>query len=121
LLQLIERLPGSHIVSDEWRSYVNSNIIHNGVYEHSVGVHQHNFVNPDDVEVHTQNIENTWMRAKRKPKRQSCSSRLLFLSYLHEFVLRNRFRNDDFFQQPPLQVWLIITFKNDLHSKFFVQ
>jgi len=51
LLQLIERhiglLPGSHIVSDGWRSYINR--IHNGIYEHSVGVHQHNFVNPDDA------------------------------------------------------------------------
>src|SRR6218665_3279504 len=92
LLQLIERhiLPGSHIVSDELLSYVNINIMHNGIYEHSVGVHQHNFVNPDDAEVHTQNIENTWMRAK--PKRQS-GSRSLFPSYLHEFVLRMRGRN----------------------------
>jgi len=51
LLQLIERhiLPGSHIVSDGWRSYANINRIHNGIYEHSVGVHQHNFVNPDNA------------------------------------------------------------------------
>jgi len=64
LLQLSEThytiiLPGSHIVSDGWRSYANISRIHNGIYEHSVGVHQHSFVNPDDGEVHTQNIENT--------------------------------------------------------------
>jgi len=48
LLQLIERhiLPGSHIVCDGWRSYANINRIHNGIY---VGLHQHNFVNPDNA------------------------------------------------------------------------
>ena len=48
-------------------------------------------VNPEDGEVHTQNIENTWMRAKRKLKRQFGTTRSLFPSYMHEFLLRNRF------------------------------
>lgn len=88
-------LPGSHIVSDGWAAYANIERIQNGIYQHSVVVHQHNFVNPDDDSVHTQNIENLWMRAKRKLKRQFGTSRALFPSYLHEFVYRNCFRADD--------------------------
>jgi hypothetical protein len=34
-----------------------------------------NFVNPD---IHTQNIENMWMRVKRKLRRQFGTSRALF-------------------------------------------
>ena len=99
LLQLIERyiLPGSHIVSDGWRAYANINRINNGTYEHSVITHQRNFVDPADGEVHTQNIENTRMRAKRKLKRQLGTSRALLPSYLHKFLLRNHFRHNDFF------------------------
>ena len=80
----------------------------------------HNFINPDDGEVHTQKIENIWMHAKRKLKRQFGTTRSLFPSYLHEFLLGNMFRNDDF-SKTSLYVWPIITFNNDLHSKFFVE
>ena len=70
LTPLIQRfiLPGSHIISDGWASYANILTINNGIYEHSIVIHEHNFVDPNDDRVHTQNIENTWMRAKRKPK-----------------------------------------------------
>src|SRR6218665_1855800 len=50
-------------------------------------------------------------------------ARSLFPSYLHEF-LRNGFRNDHFFNNflaCMAGYWLIITFNNDLHSKFFVE
>ena len=99
LQALIEEhiLPGSHIISDGWAAYTNINLIGQGIYEHSVVVHQHNFVDPNDAEVHTQNVENLWMRAKRKLKRQFGTSRDLFPSYLHEFVFRNQFRRQDMF------------------------
>jgi hypothetical protein len=51
-----------------------------------------NFVNPD---IHTQNIENMWMRVKRKLRRQLGTSRALFKTYLSEFGWRNFHRNDD--------------------------
>ena len=51
--------------------------------------HQTHFLDPNDSEIHTQNVENMWMRAKRKIKRQFGTSRELFPSYLHEFVFRN--------------------------------
>ena len=99
LQALIEEhiLPGSHIVSDGWAAYANVNQIRHGIYEHSVVVHQQNFVDPTNDQVHTQNVENMWMRAKRKLKRQFGTSRALFPSYLHEFMFRNQFRDQDLF------------------------
>lgn len=90
-------LPGSHIMSDGWASYANIANIQNGIYIHSVVVHDRHFVDPDDPDVHTQTVENMWMRAKRKLRRQFGTSRELFPSYLHEFVFRNKFINDDMF------------------------
>lgn len=66
--------------------------IEDGIYMHSVVVHERNFVDPVDPEIHTQNIENLWMRAKRKLKRQFGTSRALFPSYLDEFAFRNAHR-----------------------------
>ena len=56
-------LPGTRIMSDGWAAYRNIPQLANGIYEHSVVVHERNFVYSDDDEVHTQNIENLWMRA----------------------------------------------------------
>lgn len=95
ILQYI--LPGSHIVSDGWAAYANIQQLNHGIYTHSVVIHQANFVDPNEPETHTENVENMWMRAKRKLRRQFGTSRALFPSYLHEFVFRNRFRNDDMF------------------------
>ncbi|KAK6962554.1 hypothetical protein BgiMline_032659 [Biomphalaria glabrata] len=81
-------LPGTHIVSDGWAAYANIANINNGVYSHSVVIHQDNFVDPNDSDTHTQNIENMWMRAKRKLKHQFGTSNGLFHSYLNEFMFR---------------------------------
>ena len=51
-------LPGTHIISDGWASYRNVSQLGGGIYEHSIVVHVEHFVDPDDNEVHTQNIEN---------------------------------------------------------------
>lgn len=90
-------LLGSHIISDGWAAYANIGNIRNGIYLHSVVVHQDNFVDPHDRKVHTQNVENMWMRAKRKLRRQFGTSRVLFPSYLHEFMFRNAIRNGNVF------------------------
>ena len=89
-------LPGSRIVSDGWAAYRGIDQIQGGVYEHDVVVHQRNFVDPDDPDIHTQNIENTWMRAKKKLRRQHGTTAQLFQSYLAEFLWRNRVRNNRF-------------------------
>ena len=86
-------LPGSHIMSDGWPAYANIPQIGGGIYTHDVIVHERHFVDPDNPDVHTQNIENTWMRAKRKVKRQFGTSNDLFPTYMAEFIWRNRFRH----------------------------
>jgi len=88
-------LPGTHIISDGWATYANLGRIANGIYTHSVVVHQQNFADPNDATVHTNVVENMCMRAKRKRKRQFGTSRDLFPSYLHEFMFRNRFPDTD--------------------------
>lgn len=81
-------LPGTHIMSDGWRAYGNIDTWQHGIYTHSTVIHQQNFVDPLDDEVHTQLVENMWMRAKRKLRRQCGTSNELFPSYLHEFIWR---------------------------------
>nr|KAG5698923.1 hypothetical protein BaRGS_024844 [Batillaria attramentaria] len=63
-------LPGSHIISDGWRAYGNLAQVGGGIYLHDVIVHDQHFVDPNNRNIHTNNIENTWMRAKRKLRRQ---------------------------------------------------
>ena len=75
-------LPMSRIISNAWAAYCD--IEAEGVYQHDVLVHQTHFVHPGHPEVHTQNTENTWMRAKRKLRRQYGTSESLFVSYLNE-------------------------------------
>ncbi|KAL8605161.1 hypothetical protein ACOMHN_031102 [Nucella lapillus] len=64
----------------------------------TVVVHQEHFVDPLNQEIHTENVENMWMRAKRKLLRQFGMTRELFPSYLHEFMFCNRFRGEDMFR-----------------------
>jgi hypothetical protein len=68
-----------------------------GVYTHETVIHDANFVNPDNPDIHTQNIENMWMRVKSKLRRPFGTSRALFQTYLSEFRWGNFHRNDDKF------------------------
>ena len=79
-------LPGSHIVSDGWAAYGQIDQMGGGIYTHDIVIHERNFVDPTDGEVHTQNVENMWMRAKRKIRRQFGTSTTLFPYYIHEFA-----------------------------------
>lgn len=77
-------------MSDGWAAYNN---INGGIYEHQVIIHQENFVDPENEDVHTQTIESLWSRVKRKFKRQYGTSQALFPSYVHEFMWRNSHKN----------------------------
>jgi hypothetical protein len=53
-------LPGSHIISehiisDGWAVYVHIDQMQGAVYTHETVIHDVNFVNPDNQDIHTQN------------------------------------------------------------------
>ena len=100
LLPLIEHhvRPGSHIMSDGWLAYDGIATMNGGVYMHDVIVHERHFVQPDDEHIHTQNVENIWMRAKRKLKRPFETTRELFPTYLSEFQWRSNYQDHEFDQ-----------------------
>ena len=75
-------------MSNMWAVYVNIDTIGNGAYLHSSINHSQHLVHPIDQEIHTQNIEDMWMRAKRKLKRQFGTSEALMSSYLDEFIFQ---------------------------------
>ena len=79
---------GTTIHSDEWRAY--HSLTNNAHYIHLTVNHSISFVEPT-TGVHTQNIENTWMRVKRKQKKQGGLSRHLLNTYLEEFMWRQQF------------------------------
>ncbi|CAF3281361.1 unnamed protein product [Rotaria sp. Silwood2] len=87
LLPIINQyiLPGTTILSDEWRAYYP--LSNHPDFVHQTVNHSQNFVDPT-TGAHTQNIENTWMRAKRKQKTHCGIHRSLFDSYLQEFIWR---------------------------------
>lgn len=94
---ILERiLPGTTIMTDGWAAYRNIGIYNGGIYDHQVVIHQRNFVNPENLSIHTQNVENMWMRIKSKMKKQFGTSDNLFPSYLEEFMWRNKFSSDKF-------------------------
>ncbi|CAF4928587.1 unnamed protein product, partial [Rotaria sp. Silwood1] len=88
LFPTIVFLSGTTIHSDQWRAY--NDLQNDPNYQHLTVNHSLNFVDPD-TGVHTQNIENTWMRVKRKQKKQAGFARTLLTSYLEEFMWRQEF------------------------------
>jgi len=46
-------LPGTHIMSNGWAAYRNLEQLANGIYTHSVVVHERNFVDLLDPSIHT--------------------------------------------------------------------
>ena len=54
-------------------------------------------MDPNDADVHTQNVENMWARLKRKFKRGYGTSNALFPTYLQEFMFRQQFARDGVF------------------------
>ena len=91
--------PGSIINSDGWGAYCG---LGNAGYEHNVVIHERNFINPDDPNIHTQTIERLWRDLKEWVTRsgmrakfmQQYLSRWLFLRHrgharcLHDFLIQ---------------------------------
>ncbi|RUS71031.1 hypothetical protein EGW08_021202 [Elysia chlorotica] len=84
LLPLITKyiLPGTIIYSDAFRSYHD---IKNLGYTHCVVNHSKNFVDPEDNNFHTQNIERLWKDVKSWVKRPGIWSKYLY-QYLGRYL-----------------------------------
>lgn len=95
LLPIIQEfvLPGSIIVSDLWRAYLNIEELPQ-LYTHLTVNHSLNFVDPESG-AHTQTIEGTWMHFKRRHKEELGTSRALFSTYIAQFLWRRKFCSKD--------------------------
>ena len=83
-------------MSDGWAAYNHIDQIGGGIYTHEVVIHENNFVDANDANIHTQNVESMWNRAKRIFRVQYGTSRQLFESYLIKFMWRNKIENNAF-------------------------
>ena len=94
LTYLIRRhvAPGTHIITDGWAAYRNLSQIG---YEHSVVIHEENFVSPVDQDVHTQTIEATWCSLKRFIRSRGTSKGEHLIEYIYEWIFR-RMHSDVF-------------------------
>lgn len=61
----------STIVTDEWKGYL---FLKNSNFKHLTVNHSKNFLNPDNKEINTQLIENTWKWFKKYIKEQNFKS-----------------------------------------------
>ena len=75
--------------NNKFSSYQNIEEWDYGAYTHSTIIHRRNFVDPNDSNIHTQNVENLWMRLKKKLRRLNGSSKNLIGSHICEFIWRN--------------------------------
>lgn len=84
---------GTHIITDGWSAYRN---LSNFGYEHSVVIHEENFVSPENNQVHTQTIEATWSSLKRFLRGQGSNKGPHYLEYICEYLFRRE--HDDVFE-----------------------
>jgi hypothetical protein len=83
---------GTHIITDGWAGY--SGLSELG-YRHSVIIHEENFVEPNNNEIHTQLIESTWGSLKRFIQSHGTNMDKFFAEYICEYVFRRLY--DDVF------------------------
>jgi len=126
LIPLINKyiLPGSVIVSDGWSAY---RTISKHGYEHQVINHTEHFVDPENPEIHTQNIERLWRDVKEWSKRpgnrqefyKQYLARYLFLHQYKPEVVHHHFFVEAGKLYPPLsekerQIAIAIPANNDV-------
>ena len=80
--------PGTTIYNDQWSAY-NSTVIGQNQYTHQTVNRSYSFVDPS-ILVHTQNMENMWMRMKRKKKAQMGQHVSLLGANVIEFMWRQQ-------------------------------
>ena len=84
---------GTHIITDGWAGYIGLSELG---YQHSVVIHEDNFVSPTNSEVHTQRIEATWGSLKRFMRAHGTYKGGFLAEYICEYIFRRLF--DDVFE-----------------------
>lgn len=82
-------LPGTTIMSDQWRAYNGIVGITGGGFNHQTVNHSLNFVDPN-TGANTQRIERSWKAAKERNKRHNGTHRSMLDSYMCEYMWRTR-------------------------------
>jgi transposase-like protein len=82
-------LPGTTIMSDQWRAYNGIAAAAGMGYTHETVNHSLHFINPN-TGANTQRIERSWKSAKERNKRHNGTHRQMIDSYLCEYMWRNR-------------------------------
>ena len=78
-------------MSDCWKSY--DCLEANGFSHYKVN-HSENFVNPDDSNIHTQNIENRWNWVKKFIKKKGTNIQKHLEEYITEYLYKRKFKDD---------------------------
>ena len=82
-------------MSDKWKSY---DCLERYGYKHYSVNHSENFVDPNNPEVHTQNIESRWNAIKKQLKRKGTNVSKHLEEYLLEYCYRKKFKSRVFDQ-----------------------
>ncbi len=77
--------PGTMIITDEWRAYKRALREIDG-YQHRAVNHTLNFVDPVDINIHTQNIEGFWSLSKRFLRSKHGINQSQHFEYLLKFI-----------------------------------
>ena len=86
------------IITDGWGAYNDLEKIDGDIYSHEIINHKFEFVSSNDPMIHTENIENLWMRLKRKLKYQFGTKKEHFPLYIGDFMWRQYFQRQSLFQ-----------------------
>ena len=82
-------------MSDKWKSY--DCLSSEGFVHYSVN-HSENFVDPENSNTHTQNIESRWNIIKKHLKRKGTNVSKYLDEYLLEYIFKRKFRHNIFNQ-----------------------
>lgn len=74
-------VPGTATMTDGWAGYNSVTDLPEG-YEHYAVNHSKNFVDPEDPDIHTQNIESMHQKFKHRHKKEYGTARLKLVSYM---------------------------------------
>ena len=94
------------LLSDEWKAYRS---LEDLGFNHKTIKHKDNFVDPNNSEIHTQNIENRWGIIKGLMKKRGKISRISFDEKIKEIIWRISYKKN-------LQKELLKSLIDDIHS-----